>query len=39
MLELDDAKYAMKDLSRRLREMGESLWHLKQNEEIKRVRR
>ena len=27
MLELDDIKYGLKDLEKRLNELGESLWH------------
>ena len=27
MLELDDIKYELKDLEKRLKELGESLWH------------
>ena len=39
MLELEEAKPILKELERRLKEMGESLWHFSKGREIKRVRK
>lgn len=35
MLELEEAKPLLKELERRLKEMGDSLWHISKGETIK----